>query len=107
MSQFSCLVQEASAADTSRGQLEERLAAMHEAHYPGESTSVTWRAIPAGHMFTEGRQSTSSIIACQLGHTTTIDEREGYMRAVCDLWTDVTGCTDHEIVVSLSEAPSA
>ena len=26
------------------------------------------------------------------------------MREVCDLWTGGTGCTDHEVVVSISDA---
>ena len=25
------------------------------------------------------------------------------MRGVCDIWTEITGCTDHEIVVSVTE----
>ena len=66
--------------------------------------TVSWRAVPAGDMFTEGRPSTSSIIACLVPGATTLDLREMYMRGVCDLWTEVTGCTQHEIVVSITEA---
>lgn len=62
-----------------------------------------WRPVADGFMYTEGRQSTSSVIACQLRHRTTRDEREAYMRGICDLWSELTGCTDHEIVVSISE----
>lgn len=68
---------------------------------------MTFRPIPAGAMFTEGRQSTSSIITCSVDHQTEFEARERYMRDVCDLWTEVTGCTDHEIVVVVNETTSS
>lgn len=107
MSHFSCLIQQDSRADAARAELESRLAAHHDAHFPGEQTTVSWRAAEAGYMFTEGRQSTSSVIQCQLNHPTDLALREQYMRGVCDLWTDITGCTDHEIVVSITENATA
>ena len=103
MSQFSCLIQERSPAHERSGDLERRLADHHAAHYPGETAAVAFRPVPAGAMFTEGRQSASSIITVTVAHETTFDDRERYMRGVCDLWTEVTGCTDHEIVVALTE----
>ena len=107
MSHFSCLVQQGGAADLQRAELEKRLHTLHESHHPGETTTFAWRTAAIGFMYTEGRQSTSSVIQCQLQHPTTRDGREAYMRGVCDIWTDVTGCTDHEIVVSLSDTASA
>ena len=44
------------------------------------------------------------MIACAIAHTTTRPEREAYMRGICGLWSEVTGSTNHEIVVSVSEA---
>lgn len=102
MSHFSCVIQEGSAADSSRAELERRLAAMHASHYAGEEATVSWLAVPSGYMFTEGSQSTSSVIGAALRHDTTRDQREAYMRGVCGLWSEVTGCTDHEIVVAIS-----
>ena len=106
MSQFQCLVQEASIADTNRSELEARLTALHTDHYPGESSSFTWIPISSGYMFTEGAQSTSSIVACFLDHQTTLAGRERYMRDVCDVWTELTDCTDHEVVVTITETDS-
>ncbi len=51
-----------------------------------------------------GRQSTSSIVACVITGETTLAERERYLRGVCDIWTEVTGCTDHEVVVAVTAA---
>ncbi|MEO0493797.1 MAG: hypothetical protein AAF081_10315 [Actinomycetota bacterium] len=103
MSRFSCVIQEGSQAAASTEVLERRLRAHHAAHFDGEASTVAFVAVPTGYMFTEGRQSTSSVIACAIAHTTTLPRREAYMRGICDLWSEVTGCTDHEIVVSVSE----
>lgn len=107
MSQFRCFIQAGSNADTRGDELERRLRAHHLDHYPGEQASIDWVAIPSGYMFTEGRQSTSSVVSCSVGHQTTLDHRETYMRGVCDIWTEVTECTDHEVVVSVTETVSA
>ncbi|MEM9653108.1 MAG: hypothetical protein AAGA65_13495 [Actinomycetota bacterium] len=104
MAQFSCVVQERGIAVGRQAELEQRLTAHHVDHFPGEETSVNWTVVPHGYMFTEGRTSTSSIISCSVTGTTTRDFRETYMRGVCDLWSEITGCTDHEIVVSMNES---
>ena len=102
MSHFSCVIQEDSAAEAATEQLAGSLATLHARHYPGEDATVTWQSVPSGWMFTEGRQSSSSIIACVITHETTLAKRERYMRDVCDVWTSVTGCTDHEVVVAFT-----
>ncbi|MEM7338465.1 MAG: hypothetical protein AAF467_07460 [Actinomycetota bacterium] len=103
MSRYRCVIQAGSAAAERSNELERRLGEHHAGHYPGEAVSVDWATVPAGYMFTEGRQSTSSIVSCTLDHPTTFASREVYMRGVCDLWTEVTGCTDHEVVVAVAE----
>ena len=109
MSQFRCIIQADSNADRRRDQLERLLAEHHATHYPGQRATVSWMAIPPGHMFTEGRPSTSSIVSCFVDDVTTLDTRAVYMRDVCDLWTETTDCTDHEVVVTITETtgPSA
>ena len=106
MSRFSCVIQEHGAAHERTHELEQRLAEHHGQAYPGESADVTWIVVAPGYMFTEGRPSTSSVISCRIDDETTLSAREAYMRAVCDIWTEVTGCTDHEVVVSLTDASS-
>ena len=107
MSHVRCVVQEAGNADTRRTELERRLLANHAEHYPGEAPVFAWIPIPHGHMFTEGEQSTSSIVSFFLDHATTLAQRERYMRGACDIWTDVTDCTDHEVVVTVTEPDTA
>ncbi|MEM9200293.1 MAG: hypothetical protein AAGC53_01475 [Actinomycetota bacterium] len=102
MSHFGCIVQEASPAEQRQVALEARLKAHAAEHGVGEAT-VSWTVAADGYMFTEAKPSTSSIIACLIPGPTTLDQRESFMRGVCDLWSAETGCTDHEIVVSITE----
>ena len=106
MSQFRCVVQQDGNADTRRSELEQRLLA-HHAETNDDTPTFTWIPVPSGYMFTEGQQSTSSIVSSFLEHTTTLDERERYMRGVCDIWTEVTDCTDHEVVVTVTDPTPA
>ncbi len=106
MSQFRCVIQADSSADHQRDRLEALLATHHTRHYPGEETAVSWLAIPQGYMFTEGRPSTSSIVSCFVDHRTTPASRTTYMRELCDLRTETTDCTDHEVVVTVTETVS-
>ena len=46
-------------------------------------------------------------MSCFLAHETDYTGREQYMREVCDLWSEVTGCTDHEVVVTVTETVPA
>ena len=103
MGRFSCVIQEGSTAAASTDVLEQRLQAHHADHFDGEASTVAFMAVPTGDMFTEGNQSSSSVIACAIAPTTR-PEREAYMRGLCDLWSEATGCTDHESVVAVSEA---
>ena len=66
MSRFSCFIQAESNAAASTDVLEQRLQAHHAEHFDSEASSVAFMAVPTGYMFTEGRQSTSSVIACAI-----------------------------------------
>ncbi len=103
MNTISCLIQAHSAADERRDLLERRLRQSHADRLGGAATDVIWMVIEPGRMFTGAAPSTSSVIACTMDGPTTLEQRETYMRAICDLWTEITGCTDHEIVVSITE----
>ena len=107
MSHYRCVIQASSNADHRGPDLEQRLAAHHAKHYPGERPDFAWIRIPPGRMFTEGVQSTSSIVSAFVDHKTDFGGREAYLRGVCDIWTDVTGCTDHEVVATITEPTEA
>ncbi len=107
MDHITCLIQAGGPATGREPELERRLRSHHAAHFGGGGTGVSWRSVEPGRMFTAGAPSTTSLVACAIDGSTTRAERERYMRGICDLWTEVTGCTDHEVVVSISEPDSA
>ncbi|MEM9037171.1 MAG: hypothetical protein AAGD18_21450 [Actinomycetota bacterium] len=107
MNTISCLIQADGPAAGLREELERRLRAHHAGHLDGEEAVVSWRLVEPGHMFTAGSPSSSAVITCTMAGPTTRSGREAYMRRICDFWTEVTGCTDHEIVVSITETGGA
>lgn len=103
MNTISCLVQAEGAVAQHQSELEQALRNNHAAQLDGAEVDFSWRLVEAGLMFTAGAPSSSSVVACTINGPTTLMQRETYMRSICDFWTDITGCTDHEIVVSISE----
>ena len=103
MNSISCLVQTEGTAARKQSELEQALRSNHAAQLGGAEVDISWRLVESGQMFTGGSPSSSSVIACTINGPTTLTQRETYMRSICDFWTDITGCTDHEIVVSISE----
>jgi len=104
VNRITCLVQADGPSSDERAELEDRLLVHHRGFYPDREVSIRWSEVAPGFMFTAGEQSNTSAISCSVDGPTTLDLREAYMRGICDLWTDVTGCTDHDVLVSLSEA---
>ena len=103
MSLISCLIQRGGLADGCESELEVRLAAHHRATYTGEEPQVAWRQVAPEMMFTAGAPSRTSVISCVLPGPTTRDAREAYMRGICELWSEVTGCDTHDLLVSITE----
>ncbi|MEM7140435.1 MAG: hypothetical protein AAF548_05320 [Actinomycetota bacterium] len=102
MSLYTCIVQEEGRAAEITDALEAGLRRIGVDHLGDtEPASIRWERVPPGFMFTEGEPSTSSVIIRAVPGDITLDAREALMRDICDLWTGETGCTDHEIVVSV------
>ena len=106
MAHFVCLIQEGQAAHNATTELEAGLHAVYARHFEEEATTVDWRPIPPGCMFTEGKPSTTSIITPRVAGPTTREEREAFMREICDLWEHATGCSHNEVLVAMTEIPS-
>lgn len=102
MSLYTCIIQEGQAAEASIPALEAGLRRIGTAHLgDAEPASITWEIVPPGHMFTEGEPSRSTLVIRAVPADIGLEARESLMRAICDLWTSETGCTDHEVVVSV------
>lgn len=107
MNTISCLIPAGGSATDHRDELERRLSENHAELLDGARAEITWRFVEPGLMFTAGSPSTSAVIACTMRGPTTLADRESYMRRICDFWTQTTGCTDHEVMVSIAETSGA
>ena len=109
MPDYACIVQEGQAADRERKALAEGLAAIGREAFgdaPG-AAEIRWVVVKKGFGWTAGEPSTSSLVIRSVPVGLPPDEREAFMRRVCDLWQEVTGCSINEIVVTAMDGPLA
>jgi hypothetical protein len=82
----------------------QRLAAETFGEAPAE-IEIRWVTVRKGFGFTAGKPSTSSLIARSVPADLGDAERAAFMRRVCDLWQEVTGCHRDEVVVTTLPGP--
>jgi hypothetical protein len=102
MADYACILQEGQTPESKRAELAEGLKRIGR-EMLGDSpqgAEIRWIPVPQGFGFTAGSPSTSSIVVRSVPGGFPEDRREAFMTKVCDLWTDVTGCTTNEIVVT-------
>ena len=107
MPEYACVIQEGQTADRRRSELAEGLKKIgHEAFGDDPTqTSISWVVVKKGFAWTAGEPSTSSIVVRSVPVGLSLDLREAFMRGVCELWQNVTGCSIHEIVVTAWDGP--
>jgi len=107
MHDYVCVIQEAQEADRKQEALAEGLARLgHETFGDDPSaTEISWVVMKKGFAWTAGEPSTSSIVVRSVPVGLPLDQREAFMRKVCDLWVSETGCSLDEIVVTAWDGP--
>ena len=107
MADYSCIVQEGQTPDRERKALAEGLAKIGQEFFgdaPG-ATEIRWVVVKRGFAWTAGEPSTSSIVVRSVPVGLAPEPREAFLRSVCDLWQEVTGCSINEIVVTAWDGP--
>lgn len=107
MRQYVCMIQEGQTADRKRPELAEGLRRIGQEAFGDDpaATGISWNVVKKGFAWTAGEPSTSSIVVRSVPVGLSLDRREAFMRQVCDLWTNVTGCSVQEIVVTAWDGP--
>lgn len=107
MDLYSCTIQEGQAADRNAGALEAGLKQLAHRFFgeDPDEVAIRWTRQPAGWAWTAGEPSTSSIVVRSVPVGWDDAKREAFLRAVCDLWVDETGCSIDEIVATAWEGP--
>ncbi len=107
MADFVCIIQKGQVAHRMQAELAEALRALGAEIFgddPAQS-EIRWTVMPSGFAFTAGEPSTSSIVVRSVPVGYPDDEREAYLHRVCDLWTELTGCSKDEIVATAFDGP--
>ena len=102
MIDFNCIVQEGCVPDEIRPKLAADLACAAVSVLGGDADAVEveFSEIPRGFGFRGGEVSTTSMLRGRIPPGCDQDTRVRLMRAVSDAWTEATGCTEDELVVS-------
>lgn len=106
MIQFSCIVQENQIAETARAKLVSGLTQV-TVEVLGAATGeihVEFREIPHGAGFRGGELSTTSLVRATIPPGCEQPVREKLLETICDMWCDVTGCADDEVVATASDS---
>ena len=107
MNHYSCILQEGQAADRKTDGLEGGLKRLGREFFGDDPAEVgiRWTRQPRGWAWTAGAPSTSSIVVRSVPVGFDDTRREAFLRAVCDLWVDTTGCSVNEVVATAFDGP--
>lgn len=99
---FNCTIQEGMIPDALRPRLAAELARVATGIIGGDPAEVAvhYIEIPYGFGFRGGQLSTTSAVRGEIPPGCDQDTRVRLMRAIQDLWMELTGCTTDELVVS-------
>ena len=107
MDLYACIIQEGQTADRRTEALESGLRQLARDFFgdePGD-VGIRWTRQSPGWAWTAGEPSTSSIVVRSVPIGYDDVEREKFLRAVCDLWVETTGCSIEEIVATAFDGP--
>ena len=107
MPHYACMIQEGQAPHRQQAALERGLRRIGREAFGDDpaATEFAWVVIEPGFAWTAGEPSTSSIVVRSVPAGLPDDEREAFLRRVCDLWVEETGCSINEIVVTAWDGP--
>ncbi len=107
MPDYTCIIQQGQNPARKQAELAEGLKRIGR-ELLGDSAAgaeIAWVSVPEGFGFTAGVPSTSTLVVRSVPVGFPDDEREALLTRVCNLWTEVVGCTKDEIVVTAFDGP--
>ena len=102
MIEFLCTVQEGCIPENIRSELETALEKV-SIEILGQSKgpfSISWTEIPKDFGFRGGQPTTTSHVRGQIPNGCDSETRERLMKEIGERWYDITGQTEHELIVS-------
>jgi phenylpyruvate tautomerase PptA (4-oxalocrotonate tautomerase family) len=105
MIEFACVVQEGVISEELRPRLASELARISTSILGGDPNEVDvgFTEIPRGFGFRGGELSTTSLVRGQIPPGCEQETRVELLNRICDMWCELTGCSTHELVVSVRD----
>lgn len=99
---FRCFVQAGQIGGEQHERLTGQLNRLAHENFPdsGGSIPVDWVEVPEGFGFTAGQPSQSSVVVSAVPDETPQDTRVQFMRGICDAWSEETGCSVNDVLVT-------
>lgn len=94
-----CMVQEGQVPESQVQILEQGLGEISSRFF-GTPVEVAWTSVASGNGWTGGRPSSTSLVVMYVPPNLDQEVRISILKAICDLWTDTTGCSISEIVAT-------
>ena len=103
---YDCTMQEGQIGGDVRARLADGLKAVTEQVLGAgaDDVSVDFSDIPQGFGFRGGEPSTTSLVRGSIVGGLEQPVRVDLMRAICDMWMEISGCTVDELVVTARDA---
>ena len=107
MPDFVCIVQEGQEAERRQDALAAGLRKLGAEHFGDDpdALEIEWRVVRKGFGWTAGEPSTTSLIVRSVPEGWPGEQRETFMREICEMWSATTGCTINEVVVTTWDGP--
>ena len=94
-----CMVQDGQVSDSQKQVLEQGLGAI-SARFFGTPAETAWTTVASGNGWTGGQPSSTSLVVMYVPRGIDQEMRTSILEAICDLWTETTGCSISEIVAT-------
>ncbi len=100
-----CMVQEAQISSHQIDELETGLSQITSRFF-AMPAATSWTTVATGDGWTAGAPSSTSLVVMYVPQGLDQDTRTSLLQAICDLWSQITGCSINEIVATARDMPS-
>ena len=99
-----CFIQDGSLGSSTIKKLEVSISDLYKKHFGQKHVVVfVWFSIPFGQSYLAGKFSNASTVQIPVEDNLLSDKRHNFMKEVCEVWLEVTGCGKNEIILVSSD----
>jgi phenylpyruvate tautomerase PptA (4-oxalocrotonate tautomerase family) len=105
---YECYSRKGLLTEAARQQIAKEITTIHceATGTPPSFVNVMFLEIPAGGSFVAGQPATRSLIAGNIRAGRDLETRQAMLRALSEMWTRLTGQSEADLIIGLTEIPS-